>query len=87
MTRYSILDGDPGRGNFDPVKFDYEIYIDGEIETGALIADEDLGFVLRYKKGLDGEVILAGDIFARETVHGEVRVVVTDRSDCPQEEP
>lgn len=57
--------------------WEYEVYLDNELQTHAITADEEEGYILRYKKDEDGELIInkVEDDFETEIVHGKVTVL------------
>jgi YD repeat-containing protein len=53
-----------------------EIFLDGERIGQVIIADEEAGEIVRYQRDPDGQIISDGDQCARETLKGEVRIVL-----------
>lgn len=65
--RVSMEEGDPGYRPVEETRF-LDVYLDGELQNGAVMADEEAGLVKRYVRR-DGR--WTGDL---ETVCGQVRI-------------
>ena len=60
--RVSADKNDPGFENFNPMKYHYEVLLDGEPVSNCITADEENGFVLVYLLNGNGkDFILSED--------------------------
>jgi len=71
--RISVHKDDPGYRPIDELR-SYEIYLDGVQQRDVLTADEDEGFVLRYRRGRDEKLVVFDDLLQEERVEGVVLV-------------
>jgi hypothetical protein len=64
--------GDPGEINGPG----WRVFLDGVEQRFAFTADEEHGFVIRAKRGDDGQIVINRSDYEveRQTVHGVVRV-------------
>lgn len=69
--RISILEGDPGY-RLPPELISYAIYLDGVQQWYVITADDEQGFVLRYKTDAQGQLISKDDFLIEERVEGSV---------------
>lgn len=51
-----------------------DVFLDGEQQTGCIEADDEQGYIIRNKRDENGNLIIEGDEFVRETIHGTVEV-------------
>lgn len=57
-----------------------EIYFDGIKQLNALTADEELGYIKRYRINSRGEVYILKDSIETEEVYGKVEIVLNEKA-------
>lgn len=57
-----------------------KIYLDGIKQLNALTADEELGYIKRYRINSRGEVYILKDSIETEEVYGKVEIVLNEKA-------
>jgi hypothetical protein len=72
--RVSVVPTDPG---YRVQAYNYSVLLDGVEQTQCITADEEQGYVVRYKTDAHGKLVFNAGTEACETevVHGKVEIV------------
>lgn len=76
--RLSVRVNDPGNflyAAMGRLGSEVRIKLDGAEVDNVITADEEEGFITRYKRDEDGRLLIDGDHAAEDTVHGKVEII------------